>query len=55
MHVGAFRRHAYAVPRDRRGSFEPQLVPKGETRFDDFDHRICSLYAHGMTVVPSRM
>src|ERR1700739_2316854 len=24
-----------AVPRDRNGSFEPQLVPKGQTRLDD--------------------
>jgi hypothetical protein len=38
------------VPRDRQGSFEPQLVPKGETRFDGFDDRILSLYARGMTV-----
>jgi transposase-like protein len=38
------------VPRDRQGSFEPQLGPKGETRFDDFDDRIVSLYARGMTV-----
>jgi putative transposase len=39
-----------AVPRDRAGSFEPQLVPKGETHFDGFDERIVSLYARGMTV-----
>jgi putative transposase len=38
------------VPRDRQGSFEPQLVPKGETRFDGFDDRIVGLYARGMTV-----
>jgi putative transposase len=24
-----------AVPRDRAGGFEPQLVAKGQTRFDD--------------------
>jgi putative transposase len=35
------------VPRDRQGSFEPQLVPKGETRFDGFDNWILSLYARG--------
>jgi transposase-like protein len=39
-----------AVPRDRAGSFEPQLVPKGQTRFDGFDDKILSLYARGMTV-----
>ena len=39
-----------AVPRDRNGSFEPVIVPKGERRLDGFDDRILSLYAHGMTV-----
>jgi putative transposase len=39
-----------AVPRDRAGSFEPQLIPKGQTRFDGFDDKILSLYARGMTV-----
>lgn len=39
-----------AVPRDRNGSFEPQIVPKGVTRLDGFDDRIISLYARGMTV-----
>ena len=38
------------VPRDRAGSFEPQLVAKGQTRFDGFDDKILSLYARGMTV-----
>ena len=39
-----------AVPRDRNGSFEPAIVPKGERRLDGFDDRIVSLYARGMTV-----
>jgi len=39
-----------AVPRDRAGSFEPQLVAKGQTRFDGFDDKILSLHARGMTV-----
>lgn len=39
-----------AVPRDRSGSFEPLIVPKGERRLDGFDDRIVSLYARGMTV-----
>jgi len=39
-----------AVPRDRAGSFEPQLVSKGQTHFDGFDDKILSLYARGMTV-----
>ena len=38
------------VPRDRAGTFEPQLIPKGQTRFDGFDDKILSLYARGMTV-----
>ena len=37
------------VPRDRAASFEPQLVPKGETRWHGFDDKILSLYARGMT------
>jgi transposase-like protein len=39
-----------AVPRDRAGTFEPQLVPKGATRLDGFDGEIISLYARGLTV-----
>ena len=38
------------VPRDRAGSFEPQLIPKHERRFAGFDERIVSMYARGMTV-----
>jgi putative transposase len=38
-----------AVPRDRNGTFEPILVPKGETRFRGFDDKIVSMYARGMT------
>jgi putative transposase len=39
-----------AIPRDRAGSFEPQLIAKGQRRFDGFDDKILSLYARGMTV-----
>src|SRR5271166_5500714 len=39
-----------AAPRDRAGTFEPQLIPKGQTRFEGFDDRILSLCARGMTV-----
>jgi putative transposase len=39
-----------SVPRDRAGSFEPQLIAKGQTHFDGFDDKILSLYARGMTV-----
>jgi len=39
-----------AVPRDRAGSFEPRLVPKGSRRAGGLDEMIVSLYAGGMTV-----
>lgn len=39
-----------AVPRDRDGSFEPRLVPKGSRRAGGLDEMIISLYAGGMTV-----
>ncbi len=38
-----------AVPRDRNGTFEPQIVRKGQTRLDGFNERIIALYARGMT------
>jgi putative transposase len=38
-----------AVPRDRNGSFEPQIVRKGQTRLEGFNDRIIALYARGMT------
>ena len=37
-------------PRDRNGSFEPELVKKRQKRFDGFDDKILSMYARGMTV-----
>lgn len=39
-----------AIPRDRAGSFEPKLVPKGVTRLEGFNERVIALYARGMTV-----
>jgi len=39
-----------SIPRDRAGTFEPQLVPKGVTRLEGFDAKIISLYARGLTV-----
>ncbi len=38
-----------SVPRDRAATFEPKIVPKGQTRFTGFDDKILSLYARGMT------
>jgi putative transposase len=37
------------VPRDRNGSFEPRIVPKGQRRLGQVDDMILSLYARGMT------
>ena len=37
------------IPRDRRGSFEPQLIAKYQRRFPGFDDKIVSMYARGMT------
>ena len=37
------------VPRDRNGDYEPKIIPKNQTRFDDMDEKIISLYARGMT------
>ena len=38
------------IPRDRDGTFEPQLIGKHERRFTGFDDKILALYARGMTV-----
>jgi putative transposase len=46
---GDFGNLPLEVPRDRNSTFEPQIVPKGQTRFDGFDDKILSLYARGMT------
>ena len=37
-------------PRDRAGSFEPQIVPKRQRRFHGFDEKIVAMYARGMSV-----
>jgi putative transposase len=39
-----------SVPRDRKSTFEPRLVPKGERRLGGLDDMVISLYAGGMTV-----
>ena len=41
---------AIEVPRDRDGSFEPQIIPKHERRFTGFDDKVIALYARGLTV-----
>src|SRR5947207_9000168 len=37
------------LPRDRDGSFEPQIVPEHQRRFAGFDDKISSMYARGMS------
>ena len=38
-----------ATPRDREGSFEPQLVPKYQRRMSGFDEKVLALYAKGLS------
>jgi putative transposase len=37
------------VPRDRRGSFEPKVIPKHRRRLEGFDDKVLALYARGMS------
>lgn len=37
------------VSRDRKSAFEPQIIAKGQTRFEGFDEKIIAMYARGMT------
>lgn len=47
---GEFGELPIEIPRDRHGSFEPQIIPKHQTRWTGFDDKILSLYARGMSV-----
>jgi putative transposase len=38
-----------AVPRDRNGDFEPQVIAKRQTRTDDIESRVLAMYAKGMS------
>jgi putative transposase len=46
---GEFGEIVVETPRDRNGTFEPQILGKHQTRFEGFDDRILSMYARGMT------
>ncbi len=46
---GDFGNLDISVPRDRDSSFEPVIIPKGQSRFTGFDDKIIALYARGMT------
>jgi putative transposase len=37
------------TPRDRNGSFEPQIIRKGQRRFEGFDDKILALYSRGLS------
>jgi transposase-like protein len=37
------------TPRDRNGTFEPQIVRKRQRRFEGFDEKILALYARGLS------
>lgn len=38
------------IPRDRAGTFDPKLIAKYQRRFPDFDAKIISMYARGLSV-----
>jgi len=46
---GEFGQLELEIPRDRAGTFEPEILPKHQTRFTGFDDKIISMYARGMT------
>jgi putative transposase len=46
---GSFGQAEIAIPRDRENVYEPQLVPKHQTRFDGFDQKVIALYSRGLS------
>jgi putative transposase len=46
---GEFGEMPLETPRDRRGTFEPRMIAKGQTRFTGFDDKIISMYSRGMS------
>src|SRR5258705_718979 len=46
---GTFGELVLETPRDRNGTFEPQIIEKHQTRFTGFDANVLSLYARGLT------
>jgi putative transposase len=41
---GDFGEIEVEAPRDRNGTFDPKILPKGQTRFTGFDDKIISMY-----------
>jgi transposase-like protein len=48
--TGSAGEEPLSVARDRVGSFEPELVKKGQTRIDGVDDKIIGLYGAGLSV-----
>src|SRR5947209_9338288 len=46
---GDFGELELETPRDRKATFDPKIVAKGQTRWTGFDDKILSMYARGMT------
>jgi putative transposase len=46
---GEFGELDLETPRDRKATFDPKIVAKGQTRWTGFDDKIISMYARGMT------
>jgi putative transposase len=46
---GTFGEAEIAIPRDRHGEYEPQLIGKHQTRFDGFDEKVIALYSRGLS------
>jgi putative transposase len=46
---GDFGELELETPRDRKATFEPKIVAKGQTRWTGFDDKIISMYARGMS------
>lgn len=46
---GTFGTLPIEVPRDRNGTFEPQIIGKHQTHWTGFDEKIISLYARGLS------
>jgi putative transposase len=47
--VGDFGETEIKVPRDRKATYQPQIVPKGQRRWDGFDDKIIAMYSRGMS------
>ncbi len=46
---GEFGELELETPRDRKATFDPKIVAKGQTHWTGFDDKIISMYARGMT------